>query len=64
MAKDKGKDKEDDKKERSEKLEGFSIEINEFGEIITNTPVDKLNKFLDENLDDKKLKSSQLTEEE
>ena len=60
MAKDKGKGK----KEASEKLDGFNIEINEFGEIVTNTSVDKLNKFLDKNLEDKKLKSNKLSEEE
>lgn len=41
-----------------EELEGFDIKINEFGEIITNLPVDTLNEFLNENLDDKKLKGS------
>ncbi len=37
-------------------LKGFDIKINEFGEIITNFEVDKLNEFLDENVDDKKLR--------
>lgn len=58
MDKDKGKKKSD------EKLEGFNIEINEFGEIITNTPVEKLNEFLNENLEDKKLKDNHLSEEQ
>jgi len=37
-------------------LEGFEININEFGEIQSNTPVEKLNKFLNENVEDKKFK--------
>lgn len=48
-----------DKKQRPEvhdELEGFDIKINEFGEIISNFEVDKLNTFLDENVDDKKLR--------
>jgi len=59
-----GKDKEKGKKEEAEKLEDFNIEINEFGEIVTNTSVEKLNKFLNKNLEDKKLKNKGLSEEE
>ena len=36
-------------------LKGFDIKINEFGEIISNLEVDKLNNFLNENVADKKL---------
>ena len=36
-------------------LEGLEIEVNEFGEIISNTPIEKINKFLDKKLRDKKL---------
>jgi len=36
-------------------LEGLDIKINEFGEIITNFKVDKINEFLNENVEDKKL---------
>ncbi|MEL6923413.1 MAG: hypothetical protein AAFO94_05140 [Bacteroidota bacterium] len=39
-----------------EELKGFDIKINEFGEIISNFEVDKLNDFLNENVEDKKLK--------
>lgn len=45
-------------------LEGFEIKINEFGEIITNLEVDKINEFLDENVDDKKLREKRQEEEE
>ena len=37
-------------------LQGFEMRINEFGQIITNTPVEKLNQFLNKNVEDKKLK--------
>lgn len=45
-------------------LKGFDIRINEFGEIITSFEVDKLNSFLNENTDDKKLRSPVINEEE
>jgi hypothetical protein len=37
-------------------LKGFNIKINEFGEIKSSFPVDKLNLFLNHNIHDKKLK--------
>lgn len=46
------------------KLSGFDIKINSFGEMQTNVNVDKLNRFLDENVEDKKLKDRDLAEEE
>jgi hypothetical protein len=39
-----------------EDLQGFEMKINEFGQIITNTPIEKLNHFLNKNVEDKKLK--------
>ncbi len=44
------------KPEVHEELKGFDIKINEFGEIVSNFPVDKLNEFLNEKVEDKKLK--------
>lgn len=41
-----------------DELAGFNIKINSFGEIQSNFEIDKLNNFLDENLEDKKLKNS------
>jgi len=38
-----------------DELKGFDIKINEFGEITSNVRVEKLNDFLDENVEDKKL---------
>lgn len=49
----------DEKKQGSPKvnpeLEGFNIEIDSFGEIKTNFNIDKINQFLNKNVEDKKL---------
>lgn len=37
-------------------LMGFNIKINQFGEIVTNLNIETLNAFLNENVEDKKLK--------
>ncbi len=54
------KDKKNDKKGNasikvSDKLKEFDIEINSFGEIISNYDIDKINDFLNKNVEDKKL---------
>jgi len=36
-------------------LEGFEISIDQFGEIKSNLDIEKINKFLNKNVDDKKL---------
>lgn len=36
-------------------LEGLEIDINSFGEVVTNLDIDKINAFLNENVEDKKL---------
>lgn len=41
-----------------DELKGFDIKINEFGEITSNFDVDRLNDFLNENVEDKKLKEN------
>lgn len=62
MAKKK-KDEKDPKVH--DELEGFNININEFGQIVTNFEVDQLNTFLDDNVEDKKLRDrDDLKEEE
>lgn len=38
-----------------QELDGFEVSINEFGEIRANMNVEKINEFLDRNVDDKKL---------
>lgn len=50
--------KKDGDPEVHEDLKGFDIKINTFGEIKSNIVVDKLNDFLNENVDDKKLRPS------
>ncbi len=37
-------------------LDGFDIKINSFGEIVTSFDMDKINEFLNKNVDDKKLR--------
>ena len=54
----KKKPKQEDKKKTpsvNPELEGFDIEIDSFGEIKTNFNIDKINEFLNKNVEDKKL---------
>lgn len=47
-----------DKKKKAnvnEELENLEIKLNQFGEIETNIDIDKINAFLNENVEDKKL---------
>jgi hypothetical protein len=55
MAKKSKKDQEK-KPKVNEELKGFDIEIDSFGEIKTNFNIDKINEFLNRNVDDKKLR--------
>jgi hypothetical protein len=45
-------------------LDGFEIEINSFGEIQMSYDIDKLNTFLNDKVDDKKLRHLGKDEEE
>lgn len=36
-------------------LEGLEVSINQFGELKTNMDIEKINEFLDKNVEDKKL---------
>ncbi len=56
--KKKGKNPGKDKPKVHEELKGFSININKFGEMESSIQVDKLNEFLNENVEDKKLTNS------
>ena len=52
------KSKNEEKKPKVNKdLNGFDIVVNSFGEIKTTFDLDKLNEFLDKNVEDKKLKN-------
>ena len=37
-------------------LDGLELSVDSFGEISSNMPIDRLNKFLNKNVEDKKLK--------
>ena len=50
------KKKQEKKPDVHDKLKGFDIKINEFGEIKTNLEIEQLNQFLDDNVEDKKLR--------
>ena len=39
-----------------EELKGFKMEINSFGEISSSFSIDKINEFLNKNVEDKKIK--------
>ncbi len=54
MAKKKKSKKEEPKVH--EDLQGFKMEIDSFGEISSSFSVDKINEFLNKNVEDKKLK--------
>ncbi len=41
-----------------EELKGFSININKFGEMESSIQVDKINEFLNENVEDKRLNNN------
>jgi len=56
MAKKSKKDQPKQKPKVNQELKGFDIEIDSFGEIKTNFDIDKINKFLNRNVDDKKLR--------
>lgn len=45
-------------------LKGFDITINEFGQITSSFDVEKLNSFLNENVEDKKLREQDTNTED
>lgn len=58
--------KKQSKKEKPsvhEELKGFDIKVNEFGQIMSNLDIDRLNKFLNEKVDDRKLRDRKEEEE-
>lgn len=58
MAKRKSKDgsKKNELPKVHKELEGFDIRINSFGEITSSFDMDRINEFLNRNVDDKKLR--------
>lgn len=55
MKKESGKKKKKDSPTVNPELKGLNIEIDTFGEIKTNYDIDKINEFLNKNVEDKKL---------
>lgn len=52
---DKKKEQKKDRRNFHEELEGFDIRVNAFGELESSFNIDKINAFLNEKVDDKKL---------
>lgn len=50
------KEQKEEKAKVHEELDGFDISINTFGEIKSNLGIDEINKFLNREVDDKKLR--------
>lgn len=50
------KTRKDDNPRVNPDLEGFKMNINSFGEISSSFSIDKINEFLNKNVDDKKLR--------
>lgn len=54
------RNRKEEKEEKSPKvnpdLDGFDIKVNTFGEITSTLSIDKINDFLNKNVEDKKLK--------
>jgi hypothetical protein len=57
------KSKKDDNPKVHKDLQGFNMSIDSFGEISSSFPIDRLNDFLNKNVDDKKLKDREDLEE-
>lgn len=56
--------KKDGEPKVHEDLSGFDITIDKFGQMQSNFDVDKLNNFLNENVQDKKLVKKSLSDQE
>jgi hypothetical protein len=55
MSKKEGKSEQKPKPKVHKDLQGFDVSIDQFGEITSNMRIEKINEFLDKNVDDKKL---------
>jgi hypothetical protein len=56
MAKKTDKTKQDKKPRVNPELEGFELNIDSFGELTSTFNIDRINEFLNRNVEDKKLK--------
>ena len=48
--------KKEEKAKVHKDLDGLDLKVDSFGEIKSNMPIDEINKFLNKNVEDKKLK--------
>jgi len=48
--------KKNEKPKVNQELEGFDLKVDSFGEIQSSFSIDKINEFLNKNVEDKKLK--------
>ncbi len=55
MAKKTSKSRKESKPKVHKELDGFEISVDQFGEIKSNTNIEKINEFLNEKVEDKKL---------
>jgi hypothetical protein len=55
MAKKESNSKKQPKPRVHKDLDGFEVSIDQFGELTSNMKIEKLNDFLNQNVDDKKL---------
>ena len=56
MAKQKKKDAKQQKPKVAKELDGLELNVDSFGEIQNSLSIDKMNDFLNKNVDDKKLR--------
>ena len=61
---DPDKKKKKDESHVHEDLKGFDVKVNRFGQIESNFDIDKINAFLNERVDDKKLREHDENDEE
>jgi hypothetical protein len=62
MAKNNKQSKKQGKPRVHKELSGFEVSIDQFGELKTSMNIEKINSFLDKNVDDKKLLEKEETE--
>lgn len=55
MVKKSGKTKKESKPKVHNELDGFEISVDQFGEIKSNMNIERINEFLNEKVEDKKL---------
>jgi len=55
MAKKTSKSRKESKPKVHKELDGFEVSVNQFGEIKSNMNIEKINEFLNEKVEDKKL---------